>query len=287
MNQKITIPDKLRRSIGHHSDGPAWLAQLPTLIMELSQRWSLTLAAPFEAEASCSWVAPCTRADGSTAVFKIGKPHMEAEDEIAALRFWNGDPTAHLLEADETHNAMLLERCQPGTVLRTLPEEEQDRVLAKLLRRLWRTPPDPHLFRSLSEMVAFYNQDSLEQIDRNPDPALVRDGVDVYRELVDSTTEHVLLSTDLHAGNVLRAQREPWLVIDPKPFIGDPAYDATQHLLNCMERLHTDPIGTIDRFAGLLDVDAKRVRLWLFARLSTQTWGDLTTSQALARRLAL
>jgi streptomycin 6-kinase len=31
---------------------------------------------------------------------------------------------------------------------------------------------------------------------------------------------------DLHAGNVLATQREPWLVIDPKPFIGDPAFDA-------------------------------------------------------------
>jgi streptomycin 6-kinase len=51
-------------------------------------------------------------------------------------------------------------------------------------------------------------------------------------------------SRHLVAGNVLRAAREPWLVIDPKPFIGDPAYDATQHLLNCVERLRADPLGT-------------------------------------------
>ena len=33
---------------------------------------------------------------------------------------------------------MLLERCEPGTLLRELPEPEQDVVLAGLLRRLWR-----------------------------------------------------------------------------------------------------------------------------------------------------
>jgi streptomycin 6-kinase len=63
----------------------------------------------------------------------------------------------------------------------------------------------------------------------------------------------MLLATDLHAGNVLRAEREPWLVIDPKPFVGDPAYDATQHLFNCGARLRADPEGTISRFADCLE----------------------------------
>ena len=48
---------------------------------------------------------------------------------------------------------------------------------------------------------------------------------------------HRAARTDLHAGNVVRAEREPWLVIDPKPFVGDPAYDATQHLLNCRDEI--------------------------------------------------
>jgi streptomycin 6-kinase len=87
----------------------------------------------------------------------------------------------------------------------------------------------------------------------------------------------VLLATDLHAGNVLRAEREPWLVIDPKPFVGDPAYDATQHLLNCRTRLLADPSGTIVRFSELLAVDAERVRLWTFGRAAAEprdNWSD-------------
>jgi streptomycin 6-kinase len=87
------------------------------------------------------------------------------------------------------------------------------------------------------------------------------------------STDDVLLLTDLHAGNVLRAQREPWLAIDPKPFIGDRAYDATQHLLNCVERLRTDPPGMIRRMSDLLEVDHDRLRLWTFARLAAAPFG--------------
>jgi streptomycin 6-kinase len=98
-----------------------------------------------------------------------------------------------------------------------------------------------------------------------------------------SSTTAVLLVTDLHAGNVLRSQREPWLVIDPKPFVGDPAYDATQHLFNCRERLRAHPDATIDRFADLLGVDPNRVRLWTFARAATEFDQRLTS---IARSLA-
>ncbi|MEO7963005.1 MAG: aminoglycoside phosphotransferase family protein [Gemmatimonadaceae bacterium] len=85
------------------------------------------------------------------------------------------------------------------------------------------------------------------------------------------TADDVLLATDLHAGNVLSSAREPWLVIDPKPFIGDRAYDATQHLLNCKRRLLTDPNGTIDRIADLIEIDRRCVRLWLFKATSVCT----------------
>ncbi len=87
-----------------------------------------------------------------------------------------------------------------------------------------------------------------------------------FRELPSSATHETLLCTDLHAGNVLAAEREPWLVIDPKPYRGDPTYDALQHMLNCESRLLADPRGLVRRMAGLLDFDPDRLRLWLFAR---------------------
>jgi streptomycin 6-kinase len=95
----------------------------------------------------------------------------------------------------------------------------------------------------------------------------------------------VLLCTDLHAGNILAASREPWLVIDPKPYVGDPAYDLVQHMLNCDGRLASDPAGLADRMAGLAALDRDRVRLWLFAR-AVQESVDSPLMRQVARRLA-
>lgn len=63
-------------------------------------------------------------------------------------------------------------------------------------------------------------------------------------------------------------------MIDPKPFLGDPSYDATQHLLNCRGRLRPDPDGVIRRFADLLQLDHERIRLWTFARAASDPRGD-------------
>jgi streptomycin 6-kinase len=213
-------------------------------------------------------------------------PHMEAAHELEGLRFWNGDPTVRVIESDAALNAMLLERCEPGTTLRELPEPEQDVVIAALLRRLWRRPPPPHAFRPLSVMLAAWAHETIAATARWVDPGLVRSGLQLFEDLPRPSPDDMLLATDLHAGNVLRAQREPWLVIDPKPFVGDRAYDATQHLFNCRSRLLADPRGLIRRFSDLLEVDEERVRLWLFARAAAEPRDEWTDdSVALARAL--
>jgi streptomycin 6-kinase len=267
----------------------AWLQRLPEALGNLERRWSLTLGVPFQGEGlGCAWVAPVVRPDGTSAVLKLGMPHLEGEHELQGLRFWDGDPTVRLLEADEELGAMLLERCEPGTALRALPESEQDQVIARLLRRLWRSPAAPHPFRPLSAMTEYWSGETLADVEQWSDAGLVREGLRLFKELPRTAPQQVLLATDLHAGNVLRAEREPWLVIDPKPFIGDPAYDATQHLLNCEARLLSDPDGTIHRFADLLGVDRERVRLWTFARAAAEPrddWKD-DASMALARAIA-
>ncbi|MGQ0650120.1 MAG: aminoglycoside phosphotransferase family protein, partial [Gemmatimonadaceae bacterium] len=234
--------------------GAAWLERLPDTIDEMTRRWSLTLGAPFDGEdGTCSWVAPATRADGTPVVLKIAMPHLEGQHEIEGLRFWDGDPTVRLLEADENFGAMLLERCEPGTALRGLPEPEQDRVIAALLRRLWRVPSAPNVFRPLSVMLEHWSAETTARCEGWTDVGLVREGLQLFDQLSRSGPGDVLLATDLHASNVLRARREEWLVIDPKPFMGDPAYDATQHLLNCRARLLSNADGTIRRFSELLD----------------------------------
>ena len=267
----------------------AWLEALPIMAQELKDRWSLTPDAPLNGEEpSCSYVEAVRRPDGTPAVLKISMPHMEQEHEADGLRLWNGDPTVRLLESDDQILAMLLERCQPGTSLRVLDESEQDVVIADLLRRLWRPLPALHSFRPLSAMIGYWSSETLSDVERWRDEGLVQEGLRVFKELLDSATTHVLLATDLHAGNVLRSDRQPWLVIDPKPFVGDPTYDGTQHLFNCIPRLRSQPDKTIRRFADLLGVDQDRLRLWTFARAAAEPRDDWSSREwiDLARAIA-
>jgi len=267
-----------------------WLEIVPLALEALTRRWSLTSVSDrIECDdACCSWIGFATRDDGRRTVLKFGMPHMEGRDEIAGLRFWNGDGVVRLLEADDTWNAMLLERCEPGTSLRALPEAEQDVVIATLLRRLWKPVPTSTVFRPLSAMIDYWNTEARAREAEWPDASLVEAGLRTFDELVRSTATNVLIATDLHAGNVLCAQREPWLVIDPKPFVGDPAYDGSQHLLNCRVRLVQEPLGTVERFADLLGVDAERLGRWTFARVAAEPfndWNDPMLS-TLAKRLS-
>jgi streptomycin 6-kinase len=250
----------------------AWLQGLPAEIESIAERWALTLGQPFEPGGQTAWVAPARSAEFGEVVLKVGWRHMEAEDEAAGLREWDGAGTIRVF-ADERHSAtttaLLLERCDPGTTLAARTEEEQDIVIADLLQRLWRQPTDPTTFRPLQSMCDYW-ADSFERkvVDGRGqvEPGLARQGADLFRTLPQSAPAQLLLCTDLHADNVLAARREPWLAIDPKPFAGDPTYDALQHLLNCEDRLAADPHALVDRFAGLLGLDADRLLLWLFAR---------------------
>src|SRR4051794_4024201 len=282
---EIRIPAALVEQCRGAPEQEAWLAALPATIALLAARWELELGLPFEGEGCGSWVAPATRADGSAAVLKLGLPHMEAEHEIDGLRFWAGDPTVHLLAADEPANALLLERCVPGTLLRTLPEPEQDEIVAVKLRRLWREPPAGHPFRPLAEMADYWASEAEAAEERWHDPGLVREGLALWRELPATAPDEALLATDLHAGNILGAEREEWLVIDPKPFVGDRHYDVTQHFYNC-ERRFDDPLALIRRLAALLDLDADRIRLWCFTRAAAETQHFTSQGVALARALA-
>ena len=117
------------------------------------------------------------------------------------------------------------------------------------------------------------------------DPGLARAGIALFRELPHTADTRVLLCTDLHGDNILAARRAPWLVIDPKPYLGDPAYDVLQHMLNCDDRLAADPAGLAARMAYLAGVDPVRVRLWLFARSVQESVGSPLLHHV-ARRLA-
>jgi streptomycin 6-kinase len=272
-----------------------WIAGLPGIVAGLADRWSLSVGEPFQPGGQCSWTAPATDPAGAELVLKVGFrfPGGEERDEAAGLRIWDGNGTVRLQAAYESESgyALLVERCVPGTPLgQVLPEPEQDRVVAALLRRLWAQPHTGCAFRPLAQMCqAWADKFEAEYATRDAsgriDPGLARDGIALFRELPVTADSQVLLCTDLHGDNVLAARREPWLVIDPKPYVGDPAYDVLQHMLNCEDRLAADPAALAARMASLTGVDAARVRQWLFAR-AVQESIDRPLMRQVARRLA-
>jgi len=71
-----------------------------------------------------------------------------------------------------------------------------------------------------------------------------------------------LANQDLHGGNIVRAEREPWLVIDPKPLVGEQALNGVGLLRNAAWNGGTDAVRDwLDLLAGL-GLDRGRVRAW-------------------------
>jgi streptomycin 6-kinase len=211
-------------------------------------------------------------------VLKVAWRHNEALHEADGLRAWDGDGAVRLLDAvvEQETTALLLEACRPGSALSMLPPLEQDLIVAGLLRRLWIDPPAGHPMRPLQAMCDGWADEYEEKYAAQGrgarlDPGLAATGMELFRSLPGTAERYALLITDLHAGNVLAAGREPWLAIDPKPYVGDPAYDPLQHMLNCPDRLVSDPAGFARRMARLLDLDGQRLQQWLFARCVQQS----------------
>jgi streptomycin 6-kinase len=259
---------------------------------DLTRRWGLELGDPFVPGGNCSWVAPAVDRAGRDAVLKVARRHTEAKHEAEGLVALGGrgavevygfenlplgrsESDADAAPGDTT--AMLLERCRPGSELRGRPEREQHVVVTGLLRSVWAVElPTDHPFRPLSVMADDWVERAEELLAEDPgrlDAGLAQDGLGLFRELSRSGPTEVLLFTDMHAGNVLSAVRRPWLLIDPKPYVGDPHYDVLQHLLNCNESLQADPIGLLTEVADLAGLDPGRVRQWLFARCVLEILG--------------
>jgi streptomycin 6-kinase len=267
------LPSNLVESAARdrHDRRRAWIAALPGIVDSLASRWSLRLGPPFQPGGEGSWTAPARDAAGRELVLKVGWTHDEALHEPDGLRLWAGSGAVLLFDewSEGDTSALLMERARPGVELgRSLPEPEQDLVVAGLLRRMWVPPPAGHPFRPLAQMCAAWADEYEESPPSGLDAGLGRAGVELFRALPTQTEpgHEVVLLTDLHGGNILSAQREPWLVIDPKPYVGDAAYDPLQHLFNCRDRVRADPVGTSDRMADLCGLDRDRFRRWLFAR---------------------
>jgi streptomycin 6-kinase len=169
-------------------------------------------------------------------VLKLNAPsHFEADHEADALERWRGAGAVRLLARDDARRAFVVERCRPGTRLWDAGVDETS-VLAELLPRLLLDLDDPYPFRLLTDEAERWAEDVPRRFDLDGLPferRLLDFAVDVFRSADRSAR---FLVHDLHGGNVLQAKREPWLVIDPKPLVGEREVDGVGLLRNAAFR---------------------------------------------------
>jgi len=215
-----------------------WRKNVSELVADCRDRWGLRIGEPY-VPGACGHVVRVELEDGRPAVLKVFWPHREAEQEADAL-----------------------ERCEPGSFLSDAPDPVG--VLIELLPRLWQ---DGEGFRTLEAETELWTESLREAPDRRfHDVALGYIG-----DLAPTQGEQVLVNQDLHGENVLAAQREPWLVIDPKPLAGEREFSVAS-IVRASELGHGKRyvLNRLDRLCAELSLDRERAKGWTIAQ--TVAW---------------
>ena len=185
-------------------------------------------------DSSHGYVARASHVDAGEVVVKLAVPGIEFARELEALRVYGGRSAVMLLKADPTHGAMMLESVKPGTTLSEIKNDEEATTIATdVMRSLWRPAPEHHPFAAMSEF-----EGGVEWLraclanKRGPMPGTLLSRAEGLLRESTAPAEPVLLHGDLHHDNILSAERVPWLAVDPKGVVGDPAYDVGPFLYN-------------------------------------------------------
>lgn len=212
-------------------DGASWLRRLPAIVADSLERWDLEVAGA-AMNGHNALVLPVVH-DRVPCMLKISWPHREAEVEHVGLRHWDGRGAVRLLSAHPPDHALLLESLHVGADLDPVEIDDACGVIGMLLGRLHVEPPPT--VPAFGDVVA----DWIAPLRSYP-RTVPRRWVDRALEIYDHRPFGPrLLHLDLHFQNVLAADREPWLAIDPKPVAGPAGFDIYPALRNRVEEYGT------------------------------------------------
>ncbi|MCE3286423.1 MAG: aminoglycoside phosphotransferase [Gaiellaceae bacterium] len=241
---------------------PEWLTVLPRLAEECAQQWAIRLEQPVDTPYSL--VVPA-----GDVVLKLHAPSdVEAHFEADALATWAGNGAARLIARDEARHALLLERCVPGTRLWDAEADEAP-VVSELIPRLQLEVAGDHRFPLLATEAGRWDAELPKWYAAGGRPfekRILEHALDVYRTIDRSAS--VLVNQDLHGANILAAEREAWLVIDPKPLVGERELEASGLLRNTHD---------VSRWLDVLvelGFDRERARGWGVAHNLAWAWDE-------------
>lgn len=277
------LPEQFVRGISslHREKGERWLADLPDLIGEIAEKWSLVVGEPC-ADLFYNYVVPCARANGEQAVLKIGFAEKDSSifNEAKFLRRSDGAGTVRLLKCDEKLCALLIERLIPGKTLRetcAADDERSTQIAIALLRRIHDAARQPEGFPSLESWT-----DSFQKAEKVCfAPSHVEKARDYFAALGDASGQKLLLHGDFHHGNILSAGGASFLAIDPKGIVGDIGYEIAVFLNNPRGWLLSQPNRAaicrrrIEIFAEAFAVAPRDLRKWAFAEAVLSAWWTL------------
>ena len=260
---------------------PEWLDELPRVVRGLADEWDLALEEPIDTPHSL--VVP-----GGDVVLKVNAPsHFEADHEADALVRWDGRGAVRVVARADERRAFLIERCRPGTRLWDSAADEPS-VVAELILRLRGEAAEPHPFRLAADEAIRWAEEVPTRYALGGRPfeqSLVDLAVAVFGSADQSAT--ALVNQDLHGGNILSATREPWLVIDPKPLVGERELDGVGPLRNAA---WNGGAPAVRRWLDVLEetgLDRERAQAWGAAHALAWGWvdGEWSTESVEAARL--
>ncbi|WP_406318111.1 aminoglycoside phosphotransferase family protein [Streptosporangium sp. NBC_01639] len=232
-----------------------WLTALPALAERLAVRWDLEIVEAVS-RGGTSRIFRVRRADSGGAFLKLTPEPAICAAEALALNAWADTPqVVDLVAADVAAGALLLDAVEPGTTADRPGGRPAPQEISGLLKSL-RVTEVPDGLPPLRERVAFL----FELTRRRLRPGALEDDV-LDRSLAAALALAEdgpigLVHGDLHPGNVLDGGPRGPVVIDPRPSVGDPTFDAVDWVL---------PADDLDRLReniAQLDVDHGRLMLW-------------------------
>ncbi|MFE9644073.1 aminoglycoside phosphotransferase family protein [Streptomyces sp. NPDC006365] len=265
----IRIPEAFARSTVDREGEPgaAWLAELPRIVDELLGRWECVPDGEVM-HGGVGVIVPVRRRAEGAAVLKVSFPHPGNVHEPDAFTVWGGRGAVRLYERDDDRFAMLLERAGTSTLAEVEDDDEVVTVAGRLNRRLAvPAPPGLPLLRERADAWEEQLHRDAEELPHTLPRHVLDAALATVREL-GRTQPETVIHGDLHARNILRADREPWLAVDPKGYAGDPAYDCGTLLkARALRLLEADDLRkavrrALDVFAKAAEVDRERARRW-------------------------
>lgn len=247
------------------NEGKQWLDALPEITSKTAEKFNLTDLSPVN-NMTFNYVASGYQND-KPIILKIGLNSKALAKEASCLKAFAKHAAAEVIANDD--NMIIMQRAVPGTTLKDhFPDgdDKATKVLCSVIKELYKADIfENHDFYNLHELFNTLDQDLDIPNEILSKARHLRD------ELLSSTPKEVLLHGDLHHDNILQ-NGDSWLVIDPKGFIGDPAFEIAAYLCNPIPELLQEDNASeiianrIKLCSEELEISEARITDWLYAK---------------------